>query len=64
MKTTPTSEIFPNGLSKILLDIPMEKADRELLENVYFYPPLAYSFWAMAICSETCRDTSKSPVPL
>ena len=37
----------------------LETADRELSENVYFNPYLAYSFRAMVICFETCRDTSK-----
>ena len=47
MKTTPSQQIFPEGLVKISLGIPMdpilnflERADRELLENVYFYPPM------------------------
>ena len=51
MKTTPSQQIFPKGLAKILLGISMdlivnflERKDRELLEIVYFYPPLADSF--------------------
>ena len=41
VKFTPSQQIFPKGLAKILLDIPMdpilnilESADRELLETV------------------------------
>ena len=51
MKTTPSRQIFPEGLAKILLGITMDpnlhflkRADRELSENVYFYPPLVHSF--------------------
>ena len=61
---------FPKGHAKILLGTPMdpilnflERADRELSENVYFCPFLVYSFLAMGACFETCHNTSKSPVP-
>ena len=44
MKTTPSQQIFTKGLTKILLGILMdptlnflERADRELSENIYFY---------------------------
>ena len=42
-KTTLSQQIFPKGLAKVLLAIPMdpilnflERADRELSENIYF----------------------------
>ena len=51
MKTTLLQQIFLEGLAKILLDIHvdpilsfLERLDRKLLENVYFYHPLVYSF--------------------
>ena len=46
MKTTPLQQIFPKGIAKILLGKPMvlifnflERTDRELSDNIYFYPP-------------------------
>ena len=45
VKTTLSQQIFPKGLNKILLGIPilnlLERADRE---NIYFYSPLVCSF--------------------
>ena len=45
VKTTPEQQIFPEGLTKILLGVPMnpifnffERADIELSESIYFYP--------------------------
>ena len=45
VKTTPLRQIFLKGLAKTLLGLPvnlilnfLERADRELSENVYFYP--------------------------
>ena len=53
MKTTLWQQIFPKELAKILLGIYiymdpildlLERADRELSENVYSPPLLVYSF--------------------
>ena len=45
VKTTPSQQIFPEGIARSLLVIFMdpilnflERAGRELSENVYFYP--------------------------
>ena len=52
MKTTVLRQIFPKGLAKILLRVPMDpvlncverKDRRKLSENIYFYSLLVYSF--------------------
>ena len=57
VKATPSQQPFPKGLTKILLGISvdpilkvLERADRELSENMDFYP-----LWCVVF--ETCRDT-------
>ena len=67
--TTNRNKYFLNGLLKFYRGILMdpffnflERADKELSENIYFYLPLVYSLSAVAICFETCCDTSKVPV--
>ena len=69
VKTTPLQQIFSKGLTKILLGRPidpilnfLQRANRELSQNIYFLPPLACSFLAMAVGFETFCNTSKSPV--
>ena len=34
----------------------LESLWRELFKNVYFYPPLTYSFWVMVLSPKSCRD--------
>ena len=34
----------------------LERAEDQLSENVYFYPPQTYRFWVVVICSGRCRD--------
>ena len=58
MKNTQLRQISPKGFAKTLLGIPMslisyvlEREERELSENIYFYSPLEYSFelWLLVL---------------
>ena len=70
MKTTPSQQIFPKVLSKILLGIPvdpilnfLERADRELSKNVYFYPLwfIVFELWLFALRHVATPQNRLSP---
>ena len=63
-------DFFPSGLAKILLGVPMdpilnflERADKELSENVYFCPPPPPPRCTVIELSYDMSPHLKSPVP-
>ena len=69
MKTGVPRQIWHMSADKIRTTEPTdmkltfsERKFKELSENVYFHPPLMYSYLVISLSSERCRDISKSSV--
>ena len=72
VKTTPSRQIFPEGINKIWLGIPMDpilnvmdRADRELSENIHFNPfwCIVFELWIFVLRHVTTPQNHLYPPP-